>query len=98
MPGNDDKRLSAVLLAGAALAVALVAALTAWTAKLGGGAWLPVLAPFTLVLAVLLVTPLWPRVATNRDDEQPQAPTGPDHRRTLPIDQQGTPHTSRRAA
>jgi len=25
MPGNDDKRLSAVLLAGAALAVALVA-------------------------------------------------------------------------
>jgi uncharacterized membrane protein YfcA len=52
MPGNDDKRLSAALLAGAVLAVALVAALTAWTAQLGGGAWLPVLAPFALVLAV----------------------------------------------
>jgi hypothetical protein len=98
MPSNDDRRLSAVLLAGAALAVALIGALTAWTAELGGGAWLPVLLPFALVLAVLLVTLVWPRGADNGDDEQRQPPTGPDHRYTLPIDQQGAAHTSRRAA
>ena len=34
MSGNDDKRAYAALLVGAGLAVALVAALTAWAAQL----------------------------------------------------------------
>src|SRR5881296_891990 len=50
MSGNDDKRLCAALLVGATIAVALVAALAAWASDLAGGAWLPVLAPFVLVL------------------------------------------------
>ena len=45
MPSDHGKRLAAALLGGAAVAVTLVAALTAWAAQLGGGAWLPVLAP-----------------------------------------------------
>jgi membrane protein implicated in regulation of membrane protease activity len=98
MPSNDDKRLSVVLLAGAALAVALVAALAAWTAQLGGGAWALVLVPFGLVLAVLLVTLVWPRVAGNGDDQQRQAPARPGHRRALPIDQQPASHAPPRAA
>ena len=48
------KQVYTVLLGGAAMAVALSAALTAWAAQLGDGVWLPVLAPFVLVLTVPL--------------------------------------------
>jgi putative ABC transport system permease protein len=47
------------LLGGAAVAVGLLAALTAWAAQLGGGAWLPVLVPFALVLTVPLAALTW---------------------------------------
>jgi putative ABC transport system permease protein len=43
-----------VLLGAAAVAVGLLEALTARAAQLGGGAWLPVLVPFALVLTVPL--------------------------------------------
>jgi len=58
MATDDGKRLYpyAALLTGAALAVALVAALTVRAAQLGGGTWLPVLPPFVLVLVVPLTT------------------------------------------
>jgi len=74
--GNHGKRVDAVLLGGAAVAVALVAALTAWAAQLGGGAWLPVLAPFALVLTIPLAALAWLHSGENID-EQAQAPSGP---------------------
>jgi putative ABC transport system permease protein len=51
---DHSKQVYTVLLGGAAMAVALSAALTAWAAQLGDGVWLPVLAPFALVLTVPL--------------------------------------------
>jgi hypothetical protein len=60
---GNDRRLYGALLGGAAVAVALSAALTAWAAQLGGGAWLPVLAPFALALAVPLTALAWLRSA-----------------------------------
>ena len=51
---DRSKQVHTVLLGGAAIAVALMAALTAWAAQLGSGVWLPVLAPFALVLMVPL--------------------------------------------
>jgi hypothetical protein len=97
MFANDNKRLYAALLAGAALAVALVAALTAWAAQLGGGAWLPVLAPFAVVLLVPVVTLARLRNA-DTDAEPPEAPggTGQDH---APVSERHpAPSTTRRAA
>jgi putative ABC transport system permease protein len=67
------------LLGGAAVAVALVAALTAWTTQLGGGAWLLALAPFALVLAVPTVALVWPPTAED-PDEPAQAPSSPGPR------------------
>jgi MacB-like periplasmic core domain len=66
--GNHGKRVDAGLLGGAAVAVALVAALTAWAVRLGGGAWLPVLAPFALVLTVPLATLAWLHSAKHTDE------------------------------
>ncbi len=56
---NHSKQMYTMLLGSAAVAVVLVAALTAWAAQLGGGAWLPVLAPFALVLAVPFAALAW---------------------------------------
>jgi putative ABC transport system permease protein len=73
-----SKQAYAVLLGGAAAAVALVAALTAWAAQLGG-AWLPVLPPFSLVLAVPVVALAWPH-HSQTTDESLQESDGPDQR------------------
>jgi hypothetical protein len=90
MPIDDDKRLSEVLLVGAALAVVLVAVLAAWTAWLGGGAaWPLVLAPFAVVLAVPLALLAW-LWATEDGDEWSRLPSG--------ADDQVAPHTTRTAA
>jgi putative ABC transport system permease protein len=77
--GNRGKRVYAALLGGAAVAVALVAALTVWAARLGGGAWLPVLAPFALVLTVPLAALAWLHNG-ERTDELFQVPGGPQQR------------------
>ncbi len=74
--GNRGKRVSAALLGGAAVAVALVGALTAWAAQLGGGAWLPVLFPFAVVLLVPIAGLLLLR-SVEDTDEQAQASSGP---------------------
>jgi hypothetical protein len=90
MPIDDDKRLSEVLLVGAALAVVLVAALAAWTAWLGGGAaWPLVLAPFAVVLAVPLTVLAWLLAAEDGGDWS-QLPSGTDDR--------VIPHVGRAAA
>ena len=73
MPSNDQ-RLCAVLLVAATLAVALIGGLAAWAAWLGGGAWLRVLAPFTLVLLVPVATLVWLLKADTDADELPDAP------------------------
>ena len=78
MPADHGRRVYAALLGGAAVAVALVAALTAWAAQLGG-AWLPVLAPFALVLTVPLAALAWLH-SGERTDELFQVPGGPDQR------------------
>jgi hypothetical protein len=76
---GNNRRLYGALLGGAAVAVALVAALTAWAAQLGGGAWLPVLAPFALVLTVpLAALARLPRGEST--DERFQASGDPDQR------------------
>jgi putative ABC transport system permease protein len=67
------------LLAGAAVAVGLLAALTAWAAQLGGGAWLPVLVPFALVLTVPLAALAWLHRGEHTDERVP-APGDPDQR------------------
>jgi putative ABC transport system permease protein len=67
------------LLGGAAVAVGLLAALTARAAQLGGGAWLPVLAPFALALAVPLTALAWLHRGENTD-ERVQASGDPDQR------------------
>jgi putative ABC transport system permease protein len=74
--GDHDRRVYAVLLGGAAVAIALVAALTAWAARLGGGAWLPVLFPFAVVVLMPAAGLVWLRTAEDAD-EQAQAPRGP---------------------
>ena len=74
--GNHGRRVDAALLGGAAVAVALVAALTAWAAQLSGGAWLPVLFPFAVVLLVPIAGLLWLR-SVEDTDEQAQASSGP---------------------
>src|SRR5262245_30426983 len=97
MSANHDKRLYAALLVGAALAVALVAALTAWAAQLGGGAWLPVLAPFAVVLLVPVAALARLRSA-DTDAEPPEAPAraGQDPARLSQRDP--APRTTRKAA
>jgi putative ABC transport system permease protein len=67
------------LLGGAAVAVGLLAALTAWAAQLGGGAWLPVLVPFALVLTVPLTALVWLHRGESTDDGVP-ASGDPDQR------------------
>jgi putative ABC transport system permease protein len=67
------------LLAGAAVAVGLLAALTAWAAQLGGGAWLPVLMPFALVLTVPVTALAWLHRGENADGRFP-ASGDPDQR------------------
>jgi putative ABC transport system permease protein len=74
--GTHDRRLYAALLGRAAVAVALVAALTAWAAQLTGGAWLPVLLPFAVVWLVPVGALVWLRTAENAD-ESAQAPNSP---------------------
>ena len=84
---NDGKRLYTALLVGAALAVTLVAALTAWAAHLGGAAWLPVLVPFAVVLAVPMTALARLRRAGGTDvaeasaggDSQPASRSTPRH-------------------
>jgi putative ABC transport system permease protein len=75
--GSRGRRVYAALLTGATVVVALVAALTAWAAQLGGGAWLPVLAPFSVVLLVPVAGLLWLHSAETTE-ELFQAPGGPD--------------------
>jgi hypothetical protein len=58
MSGTHDQRVDAALLVGAAVTVALIAALAAWATQLGGGAWPPVLVPFAV--ALLVPVALWP--------------------------------------
>lgn len=94
--GTHGKRVYAALLGGAAVAVALVAALTAWAAQLGSGAWLPVLAPFALVLAVPLATLAWLHSADT--GEGFQAPSGPDHEPASRLEHNPASHTTRRVA
>jgi putative ABC transport system permease protein len=77
--GTHGKRVDAGLLGGAAVAVAVVAALTAWAARLGGGAWLPVLGPFALVLATPLAALAWLH-SGEHTDELVQVSGGPDQR------------------
>ena len=70
--GRNDRPLATALLGGAAVAVALVAALTAWAARLWGGAWLPVLIPF-----VVFLVPAWGLVwlwTSSDGDDRAQAP------------------------
>ncbi|HET7516963.1 MAG TPA: ABC transporter permease [Actinomycetes bacterium] len=67
------------LLGGSAVAVGLLAALTARAAQLGGGAWLPVLAPFALVVTVPLAALAWLHHGENTD-ERVQASGDPDQR------------------
>jgi uncharacterized membrane protein len=58
---NASKHLYEALLIGAGARHHVVAALTAWAAQLGEGAWLAVLVPFGPVLVVPLVTLAWLR-------------------------------------
>lgn len=79
MSANHNKGLYAALLVGAALAVVLVAALTAWAARLGGGAWLAVLAPFAVVLLVPVAALAWLRTAdTGAEPPEARAAAGQD--------------------
>jgi putative ABC transport system permease protein len=76
---SDISGVYMALLGGAELAVVLVAALTAWAAQLGGGAWLPVLVPFALVLTVPLGALAWLHRGETTA-ERVQASGGPHHR------------------
>ena len=76
---SNRSGLYTALLGGAAVAVGLLAALTAWAAQLGGGAWLPVLAPFALVLTVPLAALAWRHRGQNTAERFP-ASGGPDQR------------------
>jgi hypothetical protein len=80
------------------MAVASVAALTAWAAQLGGGAWLPMLAPFALVLAVPLAALAWLHRAGTDTDQLVQTPSGPDHEPASRLDRKLAWHTTRRVA
>jgi hypothetical protein len=64
---NHGTRLYTALLIGAALAVTLVAALTAWAAHLGEAAWLAVLVPFAVVLAAPMAALAWLRRTDGTD-------------------------------
>jgi putative ABC transport system permease protein len=76
---HRSKQLYTVLLGSAAVAVALTAALTAWAAQLGGGAWPAVLAPFALVLAAPLAAVVWLHGAEHAG-EPAQPPSSPRSR------------------
>jgi hypothetical protein len=94
---NGVKHLYEALLISATAATTLVAALTAWAAQLGGGAWLPVLVPFALVLVAPLATLAWRR--TDQGIEQPfQEPGRPAQEPTFHLDREKAPHTARRVA
>jgi hypothetical protein len=67
---NHGTRLYTALLIGAALAVTLVAALTAWAAHLGDAAWLAVLVPFAVVLAAPIAALAWLRRTDGTDDAE----------------------------
>ncbi len=79
MPADHGRHVYAALLVGAAVAVALVAALAAWAAQLGGGAWPPVLIPFALAFLVPVAALAWLRTAEDAD-QLAQAPGGPGQR------------------
>jgi hypothetical protein len=93
----NDKHLYAALLVGAALAVSLVAALTAWAAQLGGGAWLPVLAPFAVVLLVPVAALARLRNAAT-DAEPPEAPAAAGQDLVGLSERDPAPRTTQRAA
>jgi hypothetical protein len=94
---NCSKHLYAALLVGAAVAITLVAALTAWAAQLGGASWLPVLVPFGLVLLVPLAALAWLRVDQNIE-EPFQAASGLARDSSPHLDCENTVHTARRVA
>jgi hypothetical protein len=92
---NHGTRLYTALLIGAALAVTLVAALTAWAAHLGDAAWLAVLVPFAVVLAAPMAALAWLRRTDGTDEPARVA----DHRHgrmitTSPAGRCGRPATS----
>jgi hypothetical protein len=94
---NGSRHLYAALLIGASIAILLAAALTAWTARLGGGSWLLVLVPFGLVLVVPLGALAWLRV--DQDLEEPfQAPNGRALEPTAPLDPEQPDYTAWRVA
>ena len=97
MATNGSKHLDAALLVGAAVAITLVAALTAWAAQLGGGSWIPVLVPFGLVLLVPLAALAWLRV--DQDIEEPfQVPSGLARDSSPQLNCENSAHTARRVA
>jgi hypothetical protein len=94
---NGSKHLYAALLVGAAVAITLVAALTAWAAQLGGGSWFPVLVPFGLVLLVPVAALVWLRV--DQDIEEPfQVSNGLAWDSSPHLDCENSAHTARRVA
>ena len=77
-PANHGRRVYAALLGGAAVSVALVAAVAAWAVRLGGGAWPWALLPFAVVWLVPVGALVWLRNA--EDDELAGAPGDSGHR------------------
>jgi putative ABC transport system permease protein len=73
----------AALLVGAAVAVALVAALAAWATQLGGGAWPPVLIPFAVAFLVPLAALVW--LLTAEDADEPSQAPGRPGQRPIPL-------------
>ena len=97
MTTNASKHLYEALLIGAGAAITLVAALTAWAAQLGEGAWLAVLVLFRPVLVVPLVILAWLR--TDQSLEGPfQAPSSPAEESAPRLNREKAPHTARRVA
>ena len=83
MRTDDGKRPYVLVLVIAAAAVVLVAALAAWTGRLGGGtAWPLVLAPFAVVLAAPLAVLVWLLAAEDGDDRS-QLPSATDDQVTF---------------
>ena len=97
MATNGSEQLYAALLVGTAVAITLVAALTAWAAQLGGGSGLPVLVPFGLMLLVPLAALAW--LCVDQDIEEPfQLPSGRAREPSPHLDRENTADTARRVA